>query len=253
MKLFISVVNHNHDQMIINNPTLKQLATKHHVILKSNTPASPELTAYCLKNSITLLQGKSFKGFGANNNEVYRYAKNKLDMHEDDFFLVLNPDVEITLENIDQLLIEALLLSTDIAAINLYRDKHFTLYDNSIRHYPKLLAPIKTLLGIKRKDIYDKSVIDKPTRIEWAAGSFLLFKSSCFRSLDGFNENYFMYFEDADICTRANQNCLNVYYIPHVKAVHYVSNQNRAIFSKHFFWYCQSSLRYHITWSKLFN
>ncbi len=68
MKLFISVVNHNHDQMIINNQTLQQLATKHHVTLKSNTLASPKLTAHCIHNNISLLQGKSFKSFGANNN-----------------------------------------------------------------------------------------------------------------------------------------------------------------------------------------
>ncbi|KFE30284.1 putative glycosyltransferase [Vibrio mimicus] len=72
MRLFISVINHNHAQMIINNSTLQLLAAKHHVILKSNTLVSPELTDYCTKNHITLLQGKSFKSFGANNNEVYR-------------------------------------------------------------------------------------------------------------------------------------------------------------------------------------
>lgn len=250
MKLFISVVNHNHDQMIIKNPTLQQLATKHHVILKSNTLASLELTDYCLKNHIILLQGKSFRGFGANNNEVYHHAKNKLDMNDDDFFLVLNPDVEITLESIDRLILEAMSLSTDIAAINLYKDKNFTIYDNSIRHYPKLFAPIKSLLGIKRKDIYDKSMIDKPIRIEWAAGSFLLFKSSCYKTLNGFDESYFMYFEDADICTRANKNGFNVFYIPNIKAIHYASHQNRSVFSKHFIWYLKSSLLYKINSSK---
>ncbi|HDI3228125.1 TPA: glycosyltransferase family 2 protein [Vibrio cholerae] len=244
MKLFISVVNHNHDQMIINNPTLQQLATKHHVILKSNTLASPELTAYCIQNRISLLQCTSFKGFGANNNEVYHYAKNKLEMHENDFFLVLNPDVEITLESIDRLLIEAASLSTDIAAINLYRDKHFTVYDNSIRHYPKLLAPIKSLLGIKRNDIYDKSVIDKPIRIEWAAGSFLLFKAACYHALNGFDERYFMYFEDVDICRRANELGLSIIYFPQIKAKHLAAYDNRNFFSKNFRWYLTSSLKY---------
>nr|BCN22393.1 rhamnosyltransferase [Vibrio mimicus] len=244
MKLFISVINHNHDQIIVSNPTLQQLATKHHVILKSNTPASQELTDYCFKNNITLLQGKSVKGFGANNNEVYNYARTKLEMKDEDFFLVLNPDVEITLESVNKLISEVMLLSTDIASINLYKDKNLTIYDNSIRHYPKLFSPIKTLLGIKRSDIFDKSVIDKPIRIDWAAGSFLLFKSACYQNLNGFDEKYFMYFEDADICTRANKNGFNVFYIPSIKAIHYASHQNRRIFSKHFIWYWKSSLLY---------
>lgn len=250
MALFISVVNHNHDEMISENDTLKNLAQKYTVIIKSNTEAKACLKQYCQKAGIHLIQGNEFKGFGANNNEVYRYAQTRLGMNDNDFFLVLNPDVEITLESMERLILDATSLSTDIAAINLYRDKNFSLYDNSIRHYPKLLAPIKSLLGIKRRDIYDKSVIDKPIRIEWAAGSFLLFKSSCYHSLDGFDERYFMYFEDADICTRANKNGFNVFYIPNIKALHYASHKNRSVFSKHFIWYWCSSFCYHLKFIK---
>lgn len=245
MKLFISVINHNHDEMIVNNPTLKQLATKYRVILKSNTPASEKLKEYCDINQITILQGTRLKGFGANNNEIYRYAESHLNIQKEDFFLVLNPDVEISLDSIITLINETITTSADIAAINLFKDKELTIYDNSIRRYPKLLSPLKTLLGIERSDLYDKASIASPTKIEWAAGSFLLFKVECYQLLKGFNENYFMYFEDADVCTRANKKGLNVYYFPNIKALHYASHQNRKLFSKHFIWYWCSSLRYH--------
>tara|TARA_R110001583_G_scaffold195527_1_gene375363 strand:+ start:997 stop:1740 length:744 start_codon:yes stop_codon:yes gene_type:complete len=245
MKLFISVINHNHDEMIVNNPTLKQLATQYWVILKSNTPASQMLKEYCDINQITILQGTKSRGFGANNNEVYKYAERHLDMQKKDFFLVINPDVEISLDSINQLLSDVTALSADIAAINLFKDTQFTVYDNSIRHYPKPLTPLKSLLGLERKDYYNKVLINTPTKIEWAAGSFLLFKAECYQFLQGFDENYFMYFEDADICTRANNLGLTVMYFPKIEAIHLAAQNNRNLFSKHFKWYLRSLLRYH--------
>jgi GT2 family glycosyltransferase len=246
MKLFISVINHNHDEMIVNNPTLKQLATKYRVILKSNTLASEKLKEYCDINQIIMLQGISLKGFGANNNEIYRYAESHLHMQKEDFFLVLNPDVEISLDSIIKLINETIATLTDIAAINLFKDKELKIYDNSIRRYPTLLSPFKSLFGIKRKDIYDKASIASPTKIEWAAASFLLFKAECYQDLKGFDEKYFMYFEDADICTRANKKGFNIHYFPKINAWHYALHQNRKLFSKHFLWYWMSSLRYHL-------
>jgi len=245
MALFVSVVNHNHDKMISENDTLKNLAQKYTVIIKSNTEAKACLKQYCQKSGIHLIQGSSFKGFGANNNEVFEVAKTSFNMCNEDYFLVLNPDIEISLESIFSLLTELQHTPTDIAAINLFRNRSMTEYDNSIRHYPKLLNPFKTLLRLPRKDFYDKSVIKQPITIDWASGSFLMFKAGCYKELKGFDEKYFMYFEDADICRRAKIAGYYLVYFPHIRALHSASHQNRKLFSKHFIWYWHSSFRYH--------
>ena len=36
----------------------------------------------------------------------------------------------------------------------------------------------------------------------WIAGMFMLFKAKAFESCGGFDENFFLYCEDADICLR---------------------------------------------------
>ncbi|NAZ95960.1 glycosyltransferase [Vibrio toranzoniae] len=247
MTLFVSVVNHNHDEMICDNSTLKALALEHQVIIKSNTQASTALKKYCKENQIHLIQGTDRKGFGANNNEVFRYVAHNFYIKEQDYFLILNPDVEVDSNSINQLIEKAKEYNADISTINLFTDRSLTSYDQSIRRYPTLLSPLKSLAGIKRNDIYNKSQIKKPIKIEWAAGSFLLFKVNTFKRLDGFDEKYFMYFEDADICTRANKNGFNVYYFPYIKAIHFASHQNRKLFSKHFIWYWKSSIRYNLS------
>nr|MBF4448281.1 glycosyltransferase family 2 protein [Vibrio anguillarum] len=57
MNLFISVVNHAHDEMIVTNPTLALLAKQYKVVVKSNTVASEALSNYCLEHGIMLIHG----------------------------------------------------------------------------------------------------------------------------------------------------------------------------------------------------
>ncbi|MDE1292895.1 hypothetical protein [Vibrio aestuarianus] len=85
----------------------------------------------------------------------------------------------------------------------------------------------------------DRSIVD------WAAGSFLVFQADLYKKLNGFDENYFMYFEDVDICFRARKYYdQNVVYLSNIKAIHQGGYQNRKIFSKHFRWYFSSLLRF---------
>jgi N-acetylglucosaminyl-diphospho-decaprenol L-rhamnosyltransferase len=245
MALFISVVNHHHDDIICNTDTLKNLACEHNVIIKSNTFPDPKLEEYSNTGGIHLLTSPTAKGFGANNNEVFDFSVSELKMQPDDYFLVLNPDVIIEVTDVNRLLQLAHDYSTDISAINLYRNKEKTEYDNSIRHYHSLLNSLKSLIGLPRLDIYDKSVIKQPIEIDWAAGSFLLFKAQCYRDLKGFDEKYFMYFEDVDICSRAHSKKMKVMYFPNIKAVHIGMHENRNLFSKHFCWYLRGCIRFH--------
>ncbi|MGD8232989.1 glycosyltransferase family 2 protein [Vibrio sp. TRT 1302] len=245
MALFISVINHNHDDMICDNPTLRNLAKEHTVIIKSNTLASQKLTDYCSSSLIHLIQGQKTKGFGANNNEVFHYAEHKLGMAENDHFLVLNPDVEVANTTINKLLVQSSADKCAISTINLFRNREMTKYDNSIRHFPSLLNPIKSLLKIKNTNHYDKDKICRPTQVDWAAGSFLLFKSGVYKNLGGFNEEYFMYFEDVDICKRASEQLhQKLTYFPQYKAIHFAQHSNRNILSKTFLFYMKSYFLY---------
>ncbi|KEY91467.1 glycosyl transferase [Candidatus Photodesmus blepharus] len=252
MALFICVVNHNHDKIIYSNETLKNLASIHTVFIKSNTVATSELINYCEDSGIHLLQGKKRQGFGTNNNEVFTHINSKFKIKKSDYFLVLNPDIQIQLNEINKLLDVTIKMKNNVSTINLFKDPTFTTHENSIRRYPKPLTPIKSIFGLKRNDFYNKSKITTPKIVDWASGSFLLFNISCYQKLGGFDENYFMYFEDVDICTRANRIGIDIVYYPHIKGIHYASHQNRKIFSIHFIWYCKSAIRYHSKYNLTF-
>ena len=243
--IFFSIINHNHDQMIINNNELIDIAKKYSISIKSNTPASSDLIIFCQKNNITLLDIEYGLGFGENNNFIFNNLINNNHINNDDYFLVINPDVKISIQEVGKLEKEIKNIHSDIFTINLYRDESYTIYDKSIKKFPKLYFPILSLLKIKRNDNYNKSKIKDPLFIDWASGSFILFKSKIYKDLNGFDKKYFMYFEDVDICKRAHSKNITLTYLPNIKAIHKGAFNNRKIISKHFIWYFKSYLKYH--------
>ena len=48
----------------------------------------------------------------------------------------------------------------------------------------------------------------------------MLFRSETFRALGGFDERYFLYYEDVDLCRRAARRGLAVVYDPGVELIH---------------------------------
>ncbi|GHS71695.1 glycosyltransferase family 2 protein [Enterobacter kobei] len=239
--MFISVVSHGHGKLIAHLDTLSTLVSKHTVILTDNV-GEEELEKYCLKWGVHYLQNKSPKGFGDNNNQNYDYAEMKLNMTKDDFFLVLNPDVKISTDAILEAEKEMCAWQAEIATINLYKsDKEL---DANVRRFPKVRDFFESYLYKKNKTIINKNTLGT-SYVDWASGSFLLFKSKLYKQLSGFDNKYFMYCEDLDICRRAlSVSKQKVLYISSVKALHIAAHNNRKLFSKHFVWHVKSVFRY---------
>lgn len=239
MSVYISVVSHNHADMIMNMKCLPELANYFNVIIKNNVGNdSVKLTEYCKENNINIIDDDYGMGFGLNNNIVYQYCTHHLNMTENDLFILVNPDVVVTPECIKQLLTLFSNETVDIATIALYKDENYTIRDFAVRRYPTLLAFVSSLLGISKN--YTKCADD----VDWFAGSFMAFRSGIYQSLGGFDENYFMYCEDVDICYRAKQKGYKLRFYPDIKAIHKAQHNNRKILSKHFNWHVKSAVRF---------
>ena len=57
-------------------------------------------------------------------------------------------------------------------------------------------------------------------RVDWVSGSCMLVRAECFRQIGGFDEDYFMYLEDVDLCWRARRAGWEVSYEPAARVVH---------------------------------
>ena len=57
-----------------------------------------------------------------------------------------------------------------------------------------------------------KEIFDKPTRILSSTGCFFMVRTDIFRKANGFDERFFMYFEDADLSRRIRKKASIVFY-----------------------------------------
>ncbi|CAH7134885.1 Glycosyltransferase family 2 protein [Vibrio chagasii] len=243
MKVYISIISHNHSDLIRNLECVDSLCDKFNVIIKSNTPHD-DFSFLTDKARFYHVDEEYSLGFGRNNNTVFKYCIDELGMKDNDIFIVLNPDVIISSDALANLVELMVAQPLPITAINLYRDCEFKLYDHSVRRFPKLLDFIKSFSGFKNETIINKASISNNTNVDWAAGSFIGFYASHYKALKGFDEGYFMYCEDVDICFRSKLINKPVTYIPSIKAVHLGKHNNRKIMSMHFLWHLKSVFRF---------
>ncbi|HAS8128728.1 TPA: glycosyltransferase family 2 protein [Vibrio vulnificus] len=243
MNVYIAIVSHNHSGLIKDIGCVSQLAKKFNVIIKSNTQNDDFSSLVKMPNFHWLNDGYN-KGFGENNNYIFDYCKKSLKAKKDDIFVVLNPDVIISNDSLYSLVRIMTDEKVEFSAVNLFRDHELTIPDNSIRCFPKLNDFIKSFVFGVNNTIVDKSKITEPTNVDWAAGSFLCFKFEHYDNIDGFDDSYFMYCEDIDICFRSLVFGVPLKYYPTIKAVHLAQHKNRKAFSKHFIWHVKSAIRF---------
>lgn len=243
--IYISIVSHDDDTDIIGNSNLKEICLLDNVtvIIRDNL-SSQRLKEYCLSNHFEYSASGAVLGFGANNNINFKVASN-LGMKKTDWFIVFNPDLDISEKMIRTLSFSLSNHSSQVFAINLYFDEQFSQMEYSLRKFPTFLSFFNILKGKSFTETYDKASLVDGSNVDWAAGSFLVFQAGLYEKLGGFDEDYFMYFEDVDICYRANRIYnQNVTYLKNIKAIHQGGYQNRKLFSKHFRWYFSSLIRF---------
>ncbi|EJG1990350.1 TPA: glycosyltransferase family 2 protein [Vibrio parahaemolyticus] len=242
--IYISIVSHGHDYLIKDNLYLHEISklSNVNVVVKDNI-RSDFLKKICEERNYTYLVSMDVMGFGENNNFNFDHCI-AYGMGNNDWFLCLNPDVLLDVDNF--LILSNLLNVTDeidIFTVNLFQDNNYQIAEKSLRYFPKWSSLFRMLIGLSVTDAYDKDALDNNSIVDWASGAFLIFPAGLYKQLGGFDKSYFMYYEDVDICYRARKKYgYSVRFFKQVKAVHAGAYQNRKILSVHFRWYLKSLL-----------
>ena len=99
----------------------------------------------------------------------------------------------------------------------------------SARQFPCLLNDFMTLSGLAhrfRESTFwgraDRTWADpmEPSDTDWVPGAFSIIRASVLRQLGGFDENFFLYYEEVDFCRRIKAAGYMVRYWPDVVVVH---------------------------------
>ena len=181
----ISIVSHG--QLALIRPLLEQIdrfssALAAKVLLTLNIPEADVLAGLQWGFEIERIENTSPKGFGANHNQAFERCATP-------WFLVLNPDIRFDADVLTPLLAQA---APDAGLLT-----------------PRILEPGKTTPEPHRALLTPFEITGRkrpgyvqPAVPAWIPGLFMLFRSEAYRQVGGFDERFFMYGEDFDICAR---------------------------------------------------
>lgn len=80
----------------------------------------------------------------------------------------------------------------------------------------------------KRNVVPDQVTVDGATVVvDWLSGACMLARRDALQRVGGFDERYFLYWEDADLCRRLRRSGYEVRYVPGATAIHRVAHSSR--------------------------
>lgn len=143
-----------------------------------------------------------------------------------DYILLLNPDT-VLIEDFITPIIRFAENNNSTGACGpmlLYKDHRYQ-YSNGFRiGYFYEAAEAFMFINYYRKFlkwIYRKHYSEKiPFEVNWMSGACLLMKKEIFSKVGGFNTEYFMNYEDIDLCKRIDEIGYRNYYFPGLHCIH---------------------------------
>ncbi len=184
----------------------------------------PEPSFVCPESApfpIAVVRNEMPKGFGANHNAAFR--KSPLP-EERQFFLVSNPDVRLKEDAVEKL-VRCLENDSRVGVIApLVRDSSGRI-QSSARGLPTPARLLKKLFFGQDEPYCHNSVA--AFQPDWVAGMFMAFPADVFDTVGGFDEGYFLYYEDVDICSRLWLRGLSVQVDPRTSIVHDAQRASR--------------------------
>lgn len=160
------------------------------VIVTFNIPEDCDLHEIRLSFPLRAVHNEFPLGFGSNHNAAFKLATG-------DFFCVLNPDIRLSTNPFPALLGFARQSGVGVVAPRVVSTSG--LREDSARGFPTLWELVRKFGGGTSGVVPDESPFSSP---DWIAGMFMLFPRSVFEELHGFDERYFLYYEDVDLCAR---------------------------------------------------
>lgn len=186
-------------------------------------------------SNVHFIQNKNNKGFGKACNQPLAVAKGK-------YILFLNPDT-IVAEDTIQKCIQFFDKHKDAGAIGCKMiDGSGSFLPESKRSFPSVSASFYKLSGIsslfpssKKFNQYALGYLDENEdhEVDVLCGAFMMVKKEALEKTGGFDEDFFMYGEDIDLCYRIKQHGYKIYYTASTTIIHFKGESSKQNKSKY--------------------
>lgn len=186
----VSVVSHGHGAIL--GELVRSLLEFPEIAKIDLTYNIPEYIYNDDDSRLVKTLNKKTAGYGENHNRAFARCKTP-------YFCVLNPDIRLNNNPFSNLL--AHFSNENVALVGpkiLGRDGF---EEDSARREPTFQNLLLKALG---RDDGTYSPIERGDVLhpDWLAGMFFLLRANAFAKIGGFDENFFLYYEDVDLCKR---------------------------------------------------
>ena len=169
-------------------------------------------------------------GFAYGNNIGIRLAMER----GADYVLLLNPDTEVRAHAIESLL--AFMQSRPDVAIAGpgFENADGTAWPMAFR-FPSIGTEFCAALGVGlvTRLLGDRTVARRmpavTQRVDWVSGAAMMIRAELFQAIGGFDESYFLYFEETDFCFRAARAGFATWYFPASRIMHIMGQSTYVI------------------------
>lgn len=221
----VSIVSHG--QLALIRPLVEQLDRLSRpmvakLLLTINLPEPDLLAGLAVGFPIERIENPKPLGFGANNNQAFARC-------ETPWFLVLNPDIRFDSD------VLAPLVAAARPDAGLLTPRILEPGKSAPEQHRALITPREIL--VRRRPGYVRPAVP-----HWIPGLFMLFRSDAYRQVGGFDERFFMYGEDFDICARTQLAGWKLQVAEDLLARHDAQRASRTD-AKHLYWHLTSLLK----------
>ena len=229
MKLSTITINFNHKyfpKLCVEALEAAKTDFKFEIIFVDNVSIDPISRGFLDKaaadNRIKLIKTHKNLGFAKGNNLGAKHALGE-------YLLFLNPDTTVFPDAL-QKMVDYMEKHPDIGALGpklIYANGDI---QDSFRRFPHFIDLVakRTALG---KIKYFKNRVQKYVMtgldpnvmhdVDWLVGAAVLMPKKLFEEIGGFDERYFLFMEDADLCQKVHAKGLRVVYYPDAQINHY--------------------------------
>ncbi len=233
-ELVLSVVSHRQRELLLQllEDLRRNVATPFRLIVTENLPEAPPLITGDYPFPIEIIENRSPKGFGANHNTALKRAG-------DGLFCVLNPDIRLFADPFPALRKVAAdghigVVAPSVVGPNQLPEDHARAFPTLFKLAAKVFGHAPRTIPPEGRNTYFP---------DWVAGMFMLFRTGTLRSVGGFDERYFLYYEDVDLCARLRDLGLEVAVSTQVSVVHDARRESRRNV-RYALWHLRSAARF---------
>jgi GT2 family glycosyltransferase len=169
------------------------------------------------------LPGVSLRRWGRNRGFA-RAANEGCRLSQGEWLLLLNPDVSVAADFVDLALAAVKRLEVEeprAGVVGLQLRNGDGSRQLSAGPFPTLAGTLGRLLAPRARRKYRTQQTRRRRPVPWVTGCGMAVRRACWQELGGFDEDFFLYYEDVDLCLRARARGWSVWYEPALRLVHH--------------------------------